>query len=209
MNVTNFNHSTAASYFARLSDEFLRTYFVLGVNKVAHCGRYFVMAHCLELSFKASLANRSVLINYKTHDLECLENQLVQHGDVEFEQIRPDATAQEVFSRMYGRAVKNFMIQESLDHREALELPVCYNYAADLKYGIDTNGENLLAAAPSTATTNSLFLRYISIARRHFPDREELDGEMIKFVAGIEHEFPRLLTGALAALQLDAGRVNG
>jgi hypothetical protein len=149
-------------------------------------------------------------MNSKTHNLECLEDQLVQHGDVEFEEIRPNATANEVFSRMYRRVVKNFMIQESLDHREALELLVCYNYAADLKYGIDTEGRNLLAAAPSTAPMNSLFLRYISIARSNFPDREELDGEMIKFVAGIEQdEFRRLFTGALAALQLNAGRVNG
>jgi hypothetical protein len=206
VNITNFNHSTAASYFARLSDEFLRTYFVLGVNKVAHYGRYFVMAHCLELSFKASLANRSVLIDYKTHNLECLENQLVQHGDVEFEQIRPDATAKELFSRIYGQTVRNFPMQEWRDHREALELLVCYNYAADLKYGIDKNGRNLLAVAPSTGATNSRFLGYISIARRHFPDREELDKEMIKFVAGIEHNFPTLFSTALAALQLNAGR---
>jgi hypothetical protein len=79
-----------------LSDEFLQTYFLLGITQVAHYGRYFIMAQCLELSFKASLANRSIPITYGKHNLEYLEKQLVQHGDVEFEEIRPDATTEEL-----------------------------------------------------------------------------------------------------------------
>ena len=92
----NFHYATAARYFARLSDEFLQTYFLLGITQVAHYGRYFIMAQCLELSFKASLANRSIPITYGKHNLEYLEKQLVQHGDVEFEEIRPDATTEEL-----------------------------------------------------------------------------------------------------------------
>ncbi|PYL48156.1 MAG: hypothetical protein DMF32_09645 [Verrucomicrobia bacterium] len=92
----NFHYATAARYFARLSDEFLHTYFLLGITQVAHYGRYFIMAQCLELSFKASLANRSIPITYGKHNLEYLEKQLVQHGDVEFEEIRPDATTEEL-----------------------------------------------------------------------------------------------------------------
>ena len=49
--------------YAHLADEFLRTYFVLGVNNVRLNVRYFIMAHCLELAFKASLGIRSVPIS--------------------------------------------------------------------------------------------------------------------------------------------------
>jgi hypothetical protein len=102
----NFDYTTAARYFARLSEEFLQTYFLLGITQIAHYGRYFIMAQCLELSFKASLANRSISITYATHNLECLEKQLVQHGDVEFEEIRPDAMTEELFDQIYRRKIR-------------------------------------------------------------------------------------------------------
>jgi hypothetical protein len=203
------NFPALANYYALLADEFLRAYFALGVNNVRLHARYFVMAHCLELAFKASLANRSVPIDYgSTHSLTDLEGHLVRKGDSCFEQLKPDASSREVFARMFHRSVGNFSMQDLIDHQEALELLLCYKHIANLKYGMDKNGRNILAVTPSTKIMNSRFLGYIACARRNFPDRGEFDREIIKFVAGIEHKFPALFSGALAALQLNAGRVN-
>jgi hypothetical protein len=204
------NFAALASYYALIADEFLRAYFVLGLNGVRLHARYFVMAHCLELAFKASLANRCVPIDYGSiHNLKELEEYLVRQGDSHIEQLRPDASAREVFARMFDRNVSNFIMQDWIDHQEALELLICYKHTANLKYGMDKKGRNILAVTTSTVIMNRRFLGYLACARRNFPDREKFDREMIKFVAGIEHKFPRLFSGALAALQLDAGRVNG
>ena len=204
------NFPALANYYALVADEFLRAYFVLGLNGVRLHVRYFVMAHCLELAFKASLANRSVPIEYgKIHNLTVLENHLVQQGDSCFEKLRPDASAREVFARMFQPDVGNFIMADWRRHAEAIELLLCYRHIADLKYGMDKQGRNILAVTLSTVIMNSRFLGYVECARRNFPDREKFDREMIKFVAGIEHKFPTLFTGALTALQLHAGRVNG
>ena len=63
------NSPKLATYYARGADEFLRAYFVLGLHNVRFNARYFVMAHCLELAFKATLASRSAPIRYRTHSL--------------------------------------------------------------------------------------------------------------------------------------------
>jgi len=202
------NFPALANYYALLADEFLRAYFALGLNNVRLHVRYFIMAHCLELAFKASLANRSVPINYGTHNLNDLEAELVRQGDSCFDQLRPDASAREVFARMFHRSVSNFIMQDWIDHQEALELLLCYAHIADLKYGMDKDGRNILAVTTSTVIMNSRFLAYIACARRNFPHREEFDRAMIKVVAGIEHKFPALFSGALAALELNAGRAN-
>jgi hypothetical protein len=203
------NFPALANYYALVADEFLRAYFVLGLNGVRLHARYFLMAHCLELAFKASLANRSVPIKYGTHSLKYLDEHLVRQGDSCLEELRPDAPAREVFARMFHRTVANFIMQDWLNHQEALELSLCYEHIADLKYGMDKDGSNILAVTPSTMIMNRRFLGYIECARRDFPNREKFDREMIKFVAGVEREFPTLFTGALAALQLDAAPVNG
>jgi hypothetical protein len=143
----------------------------------------------LELSFKASLANRSIPITYGKHNLEYLEKQLVQHGDVEFEEIRPDATTEELFDQMYRRKIRNFDLQKFRDHQEALEMLVCYKYAPDLKYGIDKHGNNFLAVAPATSTMNRRFLRHISIARRHFPDQGPDGRKVVEFISHLESRF--------------------
>ena len=83
------------------------------------------MAHCLEVAFKASLANRSVAINYGTHSLKHLDEHLVREGDSCLEQLRPDAHAQEVFDRMCQRTTREFFVQDWLNHQEALELLLC------------------------------------------------------------------------------------
>jgi hypothetical protein len=147
------------------------------------------MAQCLEVSFKASLANRSIPITYRTHNLENPHKHLVQRGDVELEQITPDATAKELFAQMYCRNTRNFDLQKLLDHREALELLVCYNYAADLKYGIDKQGKHFLAVVPATSIMNVRFLRHISIARRHFPDQGPDGRKVIEFISNLESRF--------------------
>ena len=75
------NFPALATYYALVADEFLRAYFVLGVGKVRHHARYFIMAHCLEVAFKASLANRSVAINDGTQSLKNLDEHIVREGD--------------------------------------------------------------------------------------------------------------------------------
>src|SRR5262245_5796827 len=104
------NFPALATYYSLLSDEFLRAYFVLGLNNVRLHARYFVMAHCLELAFKASLANRAVPIKYGTHSLKELDEHLVQQGDSCLEPLRPDSRAREVFGRMFQRAIENFIM---------------------------------------------------------------------------------------------------
>jgi len=202
------NFPALANYYALLADEFLQAYFVLGLHNVRLHARYFVMAHCLELAFKASLANRSVPISYGTHSLKELDEHLVRQGDSCLEPLRPDADAREAFTRMFRRTTRNFIMQDWIEHQEALELLLCYEHVADLKYGMDKDGRNILAVTPSTVIMNRRFLGYIGCARRNFPSRQEFDRELIKFVAGIEHKFPALFSGALAALQLNAARVN-
>ena len=203
------NFPALASYYALIADEFLRAYFVLGLNGVRLHARYFVMAHCLELAFKASLANRCASIDYgSTHNLTDLENHLIEQGDSCFEQLRPDAGAREVFAQMFRPSVGNFIMPDWKGHEEAIELLLCYTHTANLKYGMDRQGRNILAVTLSTVIMNARFLGHIACARRNFPDRERFDREMIKFVAGIEHKFPTLFSGALVALQLNAGRMN-
>lgn len=197
----NYDYRAAANQYAHLADEFLRTYFVLGVNNVRLNVRYFIMAHCLELAFKASLANRSVPIDYGIHNLADLEADLVQQGDSCFEQLRPDANAREVFTRICHRNVREFHISDWQDHQEALELLLCYAYNADLKYGMDKAGGNILAVTISTVIMNSRFLGYIACARRNFLDRGQLGREIIKFVAQIEQRWPKLFSRASAILQ--------
>ena len=48
---------------------------------------------------------------------------------------------------------------------------------------------------------NRRFLGYVACAT-HFPHRQELDPELIKFVAEIQRQFPVLFSGALAFLEL-------
>ena len=48
------NFPALATYYALVADEFLRAYFILGVGNVRQHARYFIMAHCLEVAFKAS-----------------------------------------------------------------------------------------------------------------------------------------------------------
>ena len=199
------NFLASANYYALVADEFLRAYFVLGLHKVRLHARYFVMAHCLELAFKASLANRSVPLKYGTHSLKYLDEHLVRQGDSCLEELRPDARACEVFARMFHRTVANFIMKDWLNHQEALELLLCYEHIADLKYGMDKDGSNILAVTPSTMIMNRRFLGYIACARRNFPNREQFDRELIMFVAEIQHNFPVLFSGALAALRLDSG----
>ena len=103
------NFPALATYYALVADEFLRAYFILGVGNVRQHARYFIMAHCLEVAFKASLANRSVAINYGTHSLKHLDEHLVREGDSCLEQLRPDAHAQEVFDRMCNALLANFL----------------------------------------------------------------------------------------------------
>jgi len=55
---------------------------------------------------------------------------------------------------------------------------------------------------PSTVVMNRRFLGYIACARVNFPSRHGLDGDLIKFVGELEHNFPVQFSGALAALQL-------
>ena len=196
------NFPALATYYALVADEFLRAYFILGVGNVRQHARYFIMAHCLEVAFKASLANRSVAINYGTHSLKHLDEHLVREGDSCLEQLRPDAHAQEVFDRMCQRTTREFFVQDWLNHQEALELLLCYEHIADLKYGIDKDGRNILAVTPSTMIMNRRFLGYIACARRNFPNRQKPDHELIKFLAELEQKFPALSTGASAALQL-------
>ena len=198
----NFDYRAAANYYALLADEFLQAYFVLGVNNVRLNARYFVMAHCLELAFKASLANRSVSIDYGSHNLADLEDHLVQHGDSCFEQLRPDANARQVFTRVCQRHVPEFRISDWQDHREALELLLCYVYNADLKYGMNKAGKNILAVTVSTMIMNSRFVGYIACARRNFPDRGKSGREILKFIAQIERQFPTLFSGASAILKM-------
>jgi hypothetical protein len=93
-------------------------------------------------------------------------------------------------------------------HAEAIELLLCYKHTGDLKYGMDKQGRNILAVTVSTVMMNPRFLGYVACARRNFPHPEESDRDMIKFVAGIEYKFRKLFSGALAALQLNAGHMN-
>jgi hypothetical protein len=196
-------------YYALVADEFLRAYFVLGLNRVRLHARYFVMGHCLELAFKASLANRSVPIDYsRTHNLATLDEHLVQQGDSCFDHVRPEPTAREVFARMFQPKVSSFIMADWIRHAEALELLLCYKHTANLKYGMDIQGRHILAVTPSTVMMNSRFLGYIACARRNFPNREVFDRELMTFVAGIERKFPNLFSGALAALQLNLGNVD-
>jgi len=190
-----------AGHYAMLADEFLRAYFVLGLNGVRLHARYFVMAHCLELAFKASLANRAVAINYATHDLDYLEEQLVLNGNTDIASMRPDQAAKEVFDRMFNPTVSNFVMQDWLDHREALEILVCYAHSADLKYGMDKSGEHILTVTPSTSVMNARFLGYIASARQHFPDRGESGREIVDFVARIASEFPPLFSRATTIIK--------
>jgi hypothetical protein len=196
------NLSKLATYYARGADEFLRAYFVLGLHNVRFNARYFVMAHCLELAFKASLANRSVPIRYRTHSLKELDDHLVRQGDSCFEPFRPEERAREVFGRMFQRTTDNFIFKDWIRDHEPLELLVCYEHVADLKYGIDKDGRNILAVMPATVPMNRRFLGYIACARRNFPNRQELDPELIEFVAEIQRQFPALFSGALAFLEL-------
>jgi len=160
------NFLKLANYYAQVADEFLRAYFVLGLNNVRFNARYFVMAHCLELAFKASLASRSVAIKYDTHSLKQLDEHLVRQGDSCLEPLRPDERAREVFGRMFQPIVDNFVMQDWLSHHEALELLVCYEHVADLKYGIDKDGSHILAVMPSTVPLNRRFLGYVARARQ-------------------------------------------
>lgn len=193
-----YDHGALATYYSMLADEFLQSYFVLGLNRVRMHARYFVMAHCLELSFKASLANRRVDINYGTHDLTYLELQLLKQGDMCLDAHRPEPAAQEVFDRMFHRHVSNFIMQDWLDHQEALELLLCYTHIANLKYGMDKEGQNILAVTPSTAIMNRRFLAYVGCARRHFPERGEVGRAVLDFVAAVEREYPEHFKGASA-----------
>jgi hypothetical protein len=202
------NLPASATYYALLSDEFLRAYFVLGLNNVRLHARYFVMAHCLELAFKASLANRAVPMQYGTHSLKKLDEHLVQQGDSCLEPLRPDSRAREIFGRMFQRAVDNSIIQDWKEHAEALELLLCDEHIADLKYGIDKGGRGILAVTVSTVIMNRRFLGYIACARRNFPNRQKSDPELIKFVAQIEYKFPALFAGALTALEPNIGRLS-
>jgi len=148
------NFPALATYYALVADEFLRAYFILGVGNVRQHARYFIMAHCLEVAFKASLANWSVAINYGTHSLKHLDEHLVREGESCLEQLRPDAHAQEVFDRMCQRTTREFFVPDWLNHQEALELLLCYEHIADLTYGIDKDGRNILAVTPSTMIMN-------------------------------------------------------
>ena len=78
---------------------------------------------------------------------------------------------------------------------------LCYAYNADLKYGMDKSGRNILAVTISTVIMNSRFLGYIACARRNFLDRGQLGREIIKFVAQIEQRWPKLFSRASAILQ--------
>jgi hypothetical protein len=197
------NFLKLANSYALVADEFLRAYFVLGLNNVRLNARYFVMSHCLELAFKASLASRSVQIKYDTHSLKQLDEHLVAQGDLCLEPLRPDARAREVFGRMFQPKVDNFVMQDWLTHHEALELLVCYEHVAGLKYGIDKDGRGILAVLPATVPLNRRFLGYVACARGSFHNsyRQELDSELIKFVGEMEHKSP-VFAGALAALEL-------
>jgi hypothetical protein len=104
------NFPALATYYALVADEFLRAYFVLGIGGVRQHARYFIMAHCLEVAFKASLANRSVAINYGTHSLKDLDEHLVREGDSCLEPLRPDAHAREVFGRMFKRTIRRITL---------------------------------------------------------------------------------------------------
>jgi len=108
------------------------------------------------------------------------------------------------FGRMFQRNTRNFVMQDWLDHQEALELLLCYDHIADLKYGIAKDGRNILAVTPSTMIMNRRFLGYVACARRNFPNRQKSDHELIKFLGKLEEKFPTLFAGALAALQLSA-----
>jgi hypothetical protein len=190
------DYSALAGYYAQVADEFLQSYFVLGLNGVRLHARYFVMAHCLELAFKAALAHRAVPIRYNTHDLDYLESELLRQGDTELKALQPDAAAKEVFGRMFNRSVSNFIMQDWLDHREALELLLCYEHSADLKYGVDRGGQHILAVTPSSVTMNTTFLLYIAHARRRFPDRGEEGRAIVDFIADVERQFPTQFSGA-------------
>jgi hypothetical protein len=106
------NFLKLANYYARVADEFLRAYFVLGLYNVRFNARYFIMAHCLELAFKASLANRSVPIKYDSHSLKQLDEHLIRQGDSCLEPLRPDARAREVFGQMFQPSVHNFVMED-------------------------------------------------------------------------------------------------
>jgi len=190
-----------ASYYTRQADEFLQAYFVLGLNGVRLNARYFVMAHCLALAFKASLASRSAPIEYATHDLEALERELEARGDAELAELRPDAAAREVFARLFSRTTGNFIVQNWLDHRDSLEILLCYEHTADLKYGIAKDGQYLSAVTTSTTMMNTRFLRYVAVARRHFPDQGTSGGEIADFVASMEEQFPEHFGGAGAIIK--------
>ena len=107
------------------------------------------------------------------------------------------------------RTTREFFVQDWLNHQEALELLLCYEHIADLKYGIDKDGRNILAVTPSTMIMNRRFLGYIACARRNFPNRQKPDHELIKFLAELEQKFPALFTGASAALQLSISKAAG
>jgi hypothetical protein len=95
----------------------------------------------------------------------------------------------------------NFDLQKFRDHQEALEMLVCYKYAPDLKYGIDKHGNNLLAVAPATSIMNRRFLRYISIARGHFPDQDPDGRKVAEFISHLESRFrDGLFRGASALI---------
>lgn len=193
--------STLARHYAQASDEFLQSYFILGLNGVRLHARYFVMAHCMELAFKASLANRSVPIRYNTHDLEFLEGELRRQGNTDLKALRPNVHAREVFARMFNRSVSNFIMQDWLDHREALELLLCYEHAADLKYGVDRDGQHILAVTPSSMIMNMTFLSVVADVRRHFPNRGAEGRALVAFLEDIEVQFPSEFAGASAPFQ--------
>ena len=190
-----------ADYYARQADEFLQAYFVLGLNGVRLNARYFVMAHCLELAFTASLATQSAPIKYATHDLEALERELEVRGDAGLAELRPDAAAREAFARLFSRTTDNFIVQDWLDHRDSLEILLCYEHTADLKYGIAKDGQYLSAVTTSSAMMNTRFLKYVAVARRHFPDQGASGRDIVNFVARMEAQFPTHFGGAGAIIK--------
>ena len=103
-------------------------------------------------------------------------------------------------SKAANRTATDFIMQDWIDHRDALEILVCYRHAANLKYDIDKDGGNILPATPSTVLVNFQVLRYFAAARRHFPDPGGSRRAIVDFVRDIEHRHPTL-RGASAIIR--------
>jgi hypothetical protein len=203
-NLTPSEAERIAEITADAADQFLISYIVL--TRFAECGPYsigFAMAHCLELSIKAVYWQEKKQAPPRNqgagHHLYPLIEALKPGIGDELEALLPPPETRTKFdasvdtmneANIRDMLAKFFEINPNFDDDTWMLLYALYRLM-HVKFGVDTKQRILQLMQPTNPKLNKKVLRLIGCARKGFPNSDNHQREIRRFVERIETATPQ------------------